>query len=98
MKDTTIKRCKKISYENPNGIKQEMNQILQGFRRRLKLQFIRKNTICNVMMQERLVEEKLLLTLKLFAEKKQKSPKTEDSQENNNFQTPPKIVYCMMLI
>ena len=41
-------------------------------------------------MKQELLEEKLLLMLKLFAKKKA-------SQEYSHFRTPHKIVYCMIL-
>lgn len=41
---------------------------------------------------------KALTDAEVIRRKEAKITQTEDSQENNNFQTPPKIVYCTMLI
>ena len=61
----------------------------------------RKNTICKVVKQEKLVEEKLLVILKLFAGKKQMSRKRtekKDSQEyRSNFRTLPQSENSLLI-
>ena len=97
MKDMTIKRCqKKINFQNPNGIKREINQI-QVCWMRLKVQSEKQPDLQRHDARETSGGKALTLMLKLFAGKKQKSQKRRIERNTVIFERSPTIVYCIIL-
>lgn len=97
-KDTTIKRCKKNqlskSKRNQTGNEPDPARISEA----AETPVYKKKHDLQRHDAGKTSGGKALTDAEVIRRKEAKITQTEDSQENNNFQTPPKIVYCMMLI